>query len=251
VRKHYPADSGEKLDVESARRVMRDVGMSEEKIAELEAELADRRAILASLNEEKQQPAMIVPHKPDKAPESPMTPEEMIPLGHGRNVSDKTIGLMFRLAKGFHEGGLYRRKFESPSTIFTVMMLGMELGITPQVACQNFHVIEGKPSPAAHFLIAMAKRHPDCEYFEYDDEASTDDSAIYVTKKKNYPREQRFKYTVQDAIDAGMTKGNWEKRRKEMLRKTAGSQAARLWYPDACAGLYSAEEMGEWVETAS
>jgi 5'-3' exonuclease len=66
VRKHYPADSVEKLDVESARRVMRDVGMSEEKISELEADVEARKAVLASLKEEKQ-PAMIVPHKPDKA----------------------------------------------------------------------------------------------------------------------------------------------------------------------------------------
>jgi 5'-3' exonuclease len=169
--------------------------------------------------------------------------DDAIELRPGMYLTSAKYALMKQLASNFHDGGLYGKKFGSPQAIFTVMMLGLELGISPQVSCQNFHIIEGKPSPSAHFLIAMAKRDADCVYLEMVEE--TPDGVTYVTKKKSYGQELRFTYTVTDAKNDMMKwAGHNSKNHRAMLRKTAGCQAARLWYPAACSGLYSQEELG-------
>lgn len=168
---------------------------------------------------------------------------DSIELRPGVFLTSAKYDLMKHLAKNFFEGGLYSRKFQNAQAVFTVMMLGVELGVSPQIACQNFHIIEGKPCPSAHFLIAMAKRDRDCIYLEMESES--DSAVTYVTKKKSYPKELRFSYSMEDAVrDRMKWSSGKEKNTRAMLRKTAGSQAARLWYPEACNGLYSMEEMG-------
>lgn len=165
-----------------------------------------------------------------------------IELRPGVSVTGAQYELFKTMAKDFHSSGLYKRKYENAQSIFTVMLLGLELGVSPQVACQNFHIIEGKPTPAAHFLIGLAKRDRDCLYFEPAEITAT--SVTYVCKKKSRPNEMSFTYTLEDAANDQMRWAKQKKNQKAMLRKTAGSQAARLWFPEACSGLYSAPEMG-------
>jgi 5'-3' exonuclease len=169
--------------------------------------------------------------------------ESGILLRPGVFLTKTTLGLMLNLAKTFHESGLYRRKFDSPQAIFAVMELGVELGISPQVAVQNFHMIEGKPSPASHFLISLAQKDSHCIYFECVEESA--ESVTYATKKKFMETEMRFTYSLKDAQqDQHRWANGAAKNQRAMLRKTAGCQAARLWYPGATCGLYGPAEMG-------
>lgn len=178
-----------------------------------------------------------------KAHPTPLvTAPASIELRPGVSVTGAQYELFKTMAKDFHSSGLYKRKYENAQSIFTVMLLGLELGVSPQVACQNFHIIEGKPTPAAHFLIGLAKRDPDCLYFEPAEITAT--SVTYVCKKKSRPNEMTFTYTLEDAANDQMRWAKQKKNQKAMLRKTAGSQAARLWFPEACSGLYSTSEMG-------
>src|SRR4029079_18187718 len=105
----------------------------------------------------------------------------------------------------------------------------------------SFHIIEGKPSPSAHFIIARAKAHPDCEYFQCIE--TTTERAVWVTKNRRNPKETRLEYTIKDAEQAGRRVGNWQKHPAEMVRKTGGVQLARIEYPEAFLGLYAAEEL--------
>jgi hypothetical protein len=172
---------------------------------------------------------------------------DAIELRPGVNMTAEKASLMKSLALSFEKSGNYNRKFPNAAAIFTIMELGVELGIPPQVACQNFHMIQGKPSPSAHFLIAMAQRDPQCIFFECVEQSA--ESVTYATKKRGLDRELSFTYTLEDARN---DKQDWakpnSKNQKAMLRKTAGSQAARLWYPGACSGLYSLEELGYEAE---
>lgn len=174
---------------------------------------------------------------------------DAIEIRPGQYLTAPKLKLMQNVALFLEQSDMFK-KLMGKEGILSVMLLGAELGIPPVAACQNFHMIEGKPSPSAHFLIALAKRHPDCVYLECIEENA--DRCVYATKKRTLgDRELTFSYTRQEAEEAGMFKQTrsgrpspWQTRPREMLRKTAGSQAARLWYPDACSGLYSAEEMG-------
>lgn len=178
-------------------------------------------------------------------------PNVGIQLRPGLTLNGDQFRLMEAMAHRFHKGGMYVRKFDSVDAVFTIMELGMELGMSPQLALQQFHMIEGRPCMAAALLIARAEADPNCEWIECIEE--NDKTVTYMTKKRRGSgKELSFTYTMVDAERAGMTTGgsgyNWKKRPREMLRKTCGSQAARLWYPGAVAGIYSAEEMGHLLD---
>jgi 5'-3' exonuclease len=160
------------------------------------------------------------------------------------SLQPETISGAFKLASGLHNSRLYNR-FPSPEAITAVILRGREMGLGALTSLDLFHVVEGKPTPHAHLIISRAKAHPDCEYFQYVGGDAT--IAKYETKNKRNPKPTPHQYTIEEARKAGLIKsgGNWEKRPAEMLRKTAGVQLARIEYPEAIAGLYAAEELGD------
>lgn len=168
-----------------------------------------------------------------------------------------SIGGAYKLAVGMFESGLYT-KFRKPEAIWAVMIRGREMGLGALTALDCFHVVEGKPAIHAHLAVARAKSHPDCEYFQLVD--SGPDFAEYETKNRKNPKPTKLRYTLADARQAGLcpkvlraepvrnengkdSRGNWEKRPAEMLRKTCATQLARIEYPDAALGLYAVEEL--------
>jgi 5'-3' exonuclease len=147
------------------------------------------------------------------------------------------------LATGLAKSRLYG-KFPNPEAIMAVIIRGREMGLGALTALDSFHVIEGKPSPSAHLIIARAKAHPDCEYFQCLE--TSGERAVWETKNRRNPKPTRLEYTIEQAGRAGLTSrgGNWKARPDEMLRKTAGVQLARIEYPEAALGLYCPEELG-------
>lgn len=159
-----------------------------------------------------------------------------------------SLGRAHQLAKGLYESRLYSR-FNNPDAIWAVIIRGREMGLGALVALDNFHVIEGKPAPHAHLLIARAKSHPDCEYFQFV--GGDDTYAEYECKHRDNPKPTRLRYTIEQARAAGLLSptssgkpSNWQKRPAEMLRKTCAVQLARIDFPDATQGLYAIEELG-------
>lgn len=168
-----------------------------------------------------------------------------------------SMGTAWKLAQALWDSRLYVR-FPTAEAIFAVVIRGREMGIPALTALDLFHIIEGKPAPHAHFIIARAESHPDCEYFQllHSDNAY----AEYETKNRRHKGPITHRYSIEDAVDAGLCgmeivprtakpgekdgRGQWDKRRKELLRKTCGVQLARIAYPSAAMGLYSIAELG-------
>lgn len=159
-----------------------------------------------------------------------------------------SLGAAYKLARGMFESRLYQR-FGNAEAIWAVIIRGREMGLGALTALDSFSVIDGKPCIGAHMLIARAKAHPDCDYFQFIE--GDDTFAIYETKNRRNPKPTRLKYTIQQAERAGLCAppregkqgGPWIKRPDEMLRKTCGVQLARLEYPEALLGAYAEEEM--------
>ena len=152
-----------------------------------------------------------------------------------------------KMSKALHNSRLYQR-FATPEALWAVIIRGREMGMGALTALDNFHVIEGKPTPHAHLLISRAMEDPDCEYFMMTE--STDTAAEYVTKHRRHPEPTRLRYTIDEAKAAGMLEvkpgkkpGPWHTRPAEMLRKTCGVQLGRIVYPRAMQGLYAIEEL--------
>lgn len=153
------------------------------------------------------------------------------------------------LAKWFHAGGLYGKKFKSEAEIFTILAKARELGLKMTIALDNYHVIEGKPSASADLVRALAEKDPSFEYLYPREMSAT--KAVWVGKRKNLPEPVVYTYTIEEARAAGLVRsdnygkpGNWDKRPQDMLVKTAGSKLARLLWPAAVMGLYCFEELG-------
>lgn len=171
------------------------------------------------------------PPKPTALAKTSAVTEDLQPLD---------IESAWRMAKGLYNGRLYG-KFPSVDAVFTIIVKARELGLKVTSALDGFHVIDGKPSASADMMRALAERHPDCEYFRIID--SNAESATWETKNRRHPEPTRYTYTIAEARQAGLTGGNWAKRPRDMLTKTAASKLARLVYPGATVGLYCPEEM--------
>jgi len=153
-----------------------------------------------------------------------------------------SLGAAYKLATGLYVSKLYSR-FPSAEAIWAVIIRGRELGLGALTALDCFHIVEGKPTPSAHFLISRAKLHPDCEYLEF---VEGDAKRAVWKGKSRQGKEIVLEYTIEDARKAGLVKAgsNWEKRAPEMLRKTCGVQLSRIIVPGALLGSYSVEELG-------
>lgn len=170
-----------------------------------------------------------------------------------------SLDAAWKLSNALYNSKLYPR-FSTREQVFAIMVRGKELGLGVTTALDCMHMIEGKPTMHAHLIIARAMAHPACVYFRYVGGDST--FAEYETKHRDYPEPTRMKYTIADAKAAGVcpvnprsqpalnergrdSRGQWEKRPAEMLRKTCGVQLARAVYPAAALGIYATEELSD------
>jgi hypothetical protein len=146
------------------------------------------------------------------------------------------------------------KQFENKEAVGTAIVLGRELGLGAITALSNIHMVEGRPTMGAHLIIARVMQSPDCEYFQFIDGDGT--FAEYETKRRNNPKPNKLRYTIEQAKAAGLVKepkegkqpGPWLTRPDEMLRKTCGVKLARVVYPEAASGIYSTEEFANEPE---
>lgn len=197
------------------------------------------------------------PFEPQPAPKSePPPPAELVLHKNGNghaalaaapsdwrlNLEPNDLRSAYVLAKSMVNSRLYT-KFANPDAIMAIMLRGREMGLGALESLDSFHLVEGRPTPSAHLLISKAKQHPECEYFQFV--AGDDTFAEYVCKRAGNPEPTRLRYTIEQAEKAGLLRrgGNWNQRPAEMLRKTCGTQLARIEFPDALGSAYATEEL--------
>jgi 5'-3' exonuclease len=180
-------------------------------------------------------------------------------IERAEGMQPRSLDAAWKFSNAVFNSRLYPR-FNTREQVFTVMVRGSEMGLGALTALDCFHMVEGRPTMHAHLIIARAMAHPDCEYFQCTETSA--ERATYVTKSKRNPQPTTLTYTIADAKAAGVcpqnprekpalndkgrdSRGQWEKRPAEMLRKTAGVQLARVVYPAASIGLYATEELSD------
>jgi 5'-3' exonuclease len=146
------------------------------------------------------------------------------------------------ISKWLHASQLYPQ-FRSAPAIFAVIMRGKELGLGVTTALAGFHVVEGKPTASADLIRSLATRSPKCKYFRLIH--SDDTYAEWETWHVDHPEPTRYKYTIEEANEAGLNSGNWKKRKRDMLTKTAAVKLARICYAGDVLGLYAPEEFND------
>lgn len=167
----------------------------------------------------------------------------LVPAEYAKALEPRSFKEAMICARYLYESRLFGQ-FANPEAIAAIVMRGRELGLGAGTALTVFHVVEGRPYPYAYLIIARAKAHPDCEYFQCVD--ASDKSATWETKNRNNPKPTRVTFTMEQAKTAGLVrdKNGWAKNPEDMLVKTAGAKLARREYPDSALGLFAIEEVG-------
>jgi 5'-3' exonuclease len=180
------------------------------------------------------------PPKPDALAKA--QPVALAPVQFEHGLEPSTMGAAWQLAKGVFQSRLYPQ-LATPEAVWAIIIRGREMALGALTALDTIVMIKGKPCLSSHLIIARAKSHPECEYFQLV--SSDDKEATYVCKRRGNPEPTRHRYTIEQAELAGLVKNGtpWQTRPAEMLRKTAGAQLARIEFTEALLGAYSVEEM--------
>jgi hypothetical protein len=132
-----------------------------------------------------------------------------------------------------------------PHDIIAVALIGREMGLSPMLAMQYIHVIDGKPSVKPELMNARirAAGHR-IEVEEWTTEKCR------LTGRRADGESLTVEFTMEDASRAGLIKdrGNWQKFPKAMLWARSLSMLARALFPDVILGAsYTPEELGAHV----
>lgn len=128
-----------------------------------------------------------------------------------------------------------------PASVTAAIMAGMELGFSPMASLQAFDVIQGKAAPRAITIAAILQSAGhEMRIIEWDDT-----HCILEGLRKGTGAWQRVEWTLARADQLGLlTKDQWKKQPKTMLRWRCTAELGRIIAPDALLGIpYSAEEV--------
>lgn len=156
----------------------------------------------------------------------------------------------FWLAERIAESRLFP-KFASKDQILVVILAGRARGFGALVSLDNACVIRGQVAWKTQFLVGCCIASGCAAFLEV--ESVDDKMAVSVTKRirggTGQPR--RVKFTLDEAQKLGYLAqpapgkepSSWLRQPQVMLAKSAQMRAARRYYPDIIAGLYTAYEL--------
>lgn len=138
---------------------------------------------------------------------------------------------------------LPRQYQNNPANVLLALEYGNALGISPVVAMQQIHVIEGKPTASAQLIGGLVRQAGHKLRVEFDDKTMTATAKIIRADDPDY--EFVAVWTMDRAKAANLTgKGNWKSYPAAMLKARAITEVARDACPEALFGVaYTAEEL--------
>lgn len=158
-----------------------------------------------------------------------------------------TFNAAWKLAWHLSKSGIVSQGLQgNAGAVLSVMARGAYLGIPWAIAVQEAHVVHGKVGWPASVLAAICDTSPTFEYFEVVE--ADNEHAVVEAKKPRWTEPQRYEVTLEDANAMGFMDGKhsklWtSKRPMPMLVAMARREAARLWDPARCAGIYTPDEL--------
>lgn len=145
----------------------------------------------------------------------------------------------------------YRGK---PDDVLAAILTGREMGIGPMQSLRDIYVVDGKPSLAANFLLAMMRRNG----VRVLESVSTRERAWIRARRTDTGEVAEVEWTFDDAkaiVSKGKSlveKDNWRNYPADMLWARAVGRLARRLAPDLIGGAmpYTSEEVQDWDDFA-
>jgi hypothetical protein len=155
-------------------------------------------------------------------------------------LSTEQLQTLMAIARRVHAAGVAPKEY-TEDTVFAVMLAGVELGIEPMQSLTAFHVIKGRITMRADFVVALCVRSPVCRFFRIVE--STDKVATYEALRDGHAEPTRLSYRLEQAQRAGlMSNAQWKNHPEAMLRARCSAALARAMFPDLAAGIYTPDE---------
>jgi hypothetical protein len=136
--------------------------------------------------------------------------------------------------------------------IFLAIQMGAEVGLTPMQAIQNIAVINNRPALWGDAVLAIVQGHRDYEWHTEKIEGEGAGRTAYCTIKRRNQEPYTVKFSMADAIKAGLTAKRdtpWQTYPDRMCQMRARSWALRDKFADALKGINVAEELQDYPGT--
>jgi 5'-3' exonuclease len=172
------------------------------------------------------------------------------------SLQPRDAGEAMHMCIDLHESGVFRKKFQSATAIWAVVLLGREHGLSMVAALQSMNFIDGKVEMDAQLIVAKILRSGLAKYFSLIE--SDDQHATWTTHRHGEKDPLTMSFSVADAErrqiftvgpDGKRRQGNgisnWEKMPDVMCMWRAATKLGRAKYPDVCRGLYGTGELRE------
>jgi hypothetical protein len=152
-----------------------------------------------------------------------------------------------RMAESVAKSGLFPSA-KTTEQAFTLMMLCQAEGLHPMQALKRYHVIEGRPSMKADAMLGdFQAKGGKVDWKEY-----THDRVMGIFHAPGLVNPVEVAWTMEDAKKAGLAgKNNWRQYPRAMLKARVISDGVRMAMPEVVSGIYTPEEVGDFVDTTA
>jgi hypothetical protein len=159
-------------------------------------------------------------------------------------------------AKALISAGLFPEKFQTAEQAFMVALYGHEMGMSPQRAWKQIHLIKGQPALEVHLQVAKVREAIPTLIWKIIEH---NDDRCVIEHGRSKDDLNKTEFTFAEAEAAGLTAptksgkpSNWLRHRKDMLYARAAGRAVRWFYPETQGGglLHNVDEMRDALTDA-
>ena len=132
---------------------------------------------------------------------------------------------------------------QTTSQALTLFLVAQAEGLHPMTAAMRYNVIQNRPALKADAMLAsFMERGGTVKWVEW-----TNDACEAIFKSAGVPEGVKVRWTMDDAIKAGVT-GNptWKKYPRQMLKARVASDGVRMADPAVNYGRYTPEEVADF-----
>lgn len=175
-------------------------------------------------------------------------------LGTDLWSSPTTFNVALRMANALAASTVIPKEFQgNPSNTLIAIEMASRMGTSPMQVMQNLYIVNGRPSWSSQYIIGVinaSKKYKHELKFELTGKGDQMECYAWTTDKTG---EKIIGPTIsmQMAKDEGWIQKNgskWKTMPEVMLRYRAASFFGRLYCSDMIMGIYSSEEVVEFVE---
>ncbi|MBA3690219.1 MAG: hypothetical protein H0W82_02260 [Actinobacteria bacterium] len=153
-----------------------------------------------------------------------------------------------RVAKSVAESGMFKDA-NTPQKVAVKMFFALTMGFSPIAGLTGVDIIEGNPTPNAHFWAAAIEDSPlyDYEIKERTNTKCTVAFSRWDEREGKWRLRGEVTWTIDDAKQAKLAgKDNWTKYPRAMLWARAMTEGGRTYCPGLFGGVraYDPEELG-------